>query len=62
MEMFMGEAMMIEAALLSFLLALWISWLGMCGLFRLMPARTSSIAPVGFVSNRRQEDGSRKVA
>ncbi len=35
MESFMGGAMMIETALLSFLLALWISWMGMRGLFRL---------------------------
>ena len=37
METFMSGAMVIEAALLSFLLALWMTWLGLCGLFRLMP-------------------------
>jgi hypothetical protein len=41
MELFMGGAMMVETVLLSFLLALWISWIGMRGLFRLMPAKNS---------------------
>jgi hypothetical protein len=58
METFMGGAMMIETALLSFLLALWISWLGMRGLFRLMPAKNRSAAPVQFVANR--HEGSRR--
>jgi hypothetical protein len=46
MENFLGDAMVIEAALLSFLLALWISRLGLSGLFRLMPATSRSAAPV----------------
>jgi len=38
METFMNGAMVVEGALLSFLLALWMTWLGLSGLFRLMPA------------------------
>ena len=37
METFMDGATVIEATLLSFLLTLWITWLGLRGLFRLMP-------------------------
>ena len=37
MESLMNGAIVIEAALLSFFLALWITWLAMNGLFRLMP-------------------------
>jgi len=57
METFMNGAMVIEAALLSFLLALWMTWLGLCGLFRLMPVMSSPAAgrivqPIRFVVNR----------
>ncbi len=59
METFMSGAMVIEGALLSFLLALWMTWLGLRGLFRLMPvtarAVTSHIVqPIQFVANRQE--------
>jgi len=38
METFINEAMVIEGALLSFLLALCMTWLGLSGLFRVIPA------------------------
>jgi hypothetical protein len=38
METFMNGAMLVEGALLSFLLALGMTWLGLSGLFRLMPS------------------------
>ena len=60
METFMGGAMMIETALLSFLLALWISWLGMRGIFRLMPATVCSAHVRAGISNSKRfppEDG-----
>ena len=41
METYMNGAMVIEGALLSFLLALWMTWMGLRGLFRLMPATSS---------------------
>jgi len=39
METFMSWSTIIEATLLSFGLALWITWMGLRGLFRLMPVR-----------------------
>lgn len=37
MESFMSGAMVVEAGLLSVLLAVWITWLGLRGMFWLMP-------------------------
>ena len=37
LEPLMNGAMLIEAVLLSFLLALWLTWLAMRGVFCLMP-------------------------
>jgi hypothetical protein len=37
MQALMGGVMLIEATLLSFLLALWLSWMVLRGLFRMMP-------------------------
>ena len=45
METFMSGAMVIEGALLSFLLALWMTWLGLRGLFRLMPVTSCQDRP-----------------
>ena len=50
METFMGGAMVVEAGLLSILLALWMTWMGLRGLFRLMPANPRIIQPVRFVA------------
>jgi hypothetical protein len=52
METFMNGAMVIEGALLSFLVALWMTWLGLRGLFRLMPATSQSVRPVRFAANQ----------
>ena len=41
METFMSWSTVIEATLLSFGLALWIAWMGLRGLFQLMPGRAS---------------------
>ena len=38
MRSFMSATFLIEVTFLSFLLALWITWLGLRGLFRLLPA------------------------
>jgi hypothetical protein len=56
METFMSEAIITEGALVSVLLALWMTWLVLRGLFWLMPARTQTVQPVRFVANRRQGD------
>lgn len=44
MESFMSGAMVIEGALLSFLVALWMTWLALNGLFLLMPLTGKSAA------------------
>jgi hypothetical protein len=38
METWMSGAILIEAMLLSFLVALWIAWMSLRGLFRMLPA------------------------
>jgi hypothetical protein len=48
MENFMSGAMMIEAALFSFLLALWMTWAGLRALFVLMPVANRNVQPVRF--------------
>jgi hypothetical protein len=53
METFMNGAMVIEAATLSFLLALWMAWVGLRGLFRLMPMTARTADPIRLVANRK---------
>jgi len=52
MESFMNGAMVIEGALLSFLLALCMTWLGLHGLFRLMPVTAKIVQPIRLVADR----------
>ncbi|HEV7968867.1 MAG TPA: hypothetical protein VGP19_14920 [Candidatus Acidoferrales bacterium] len=51
METFLNGAMVIEGALLSFLLALCMTWLGLHGLFQLMPGTAKIVQPIRFVVN-----------
>lgn len=45
MEPWMSRAMVIEAVMLSFLVALWIAWMSLRGLFRMLPvARLNAAA------------------
>ena len=46
METWMSGAMAIEAGMLSFLLALWITWMSLRGLFRLLPATKTEAIPI----------------
>jgi len=62
METFMNGAMVVEAALISFLLALWVAWMLLSGLFRLMPKAARSSQPMRLVSNRQQANGRRDAA
>jgi hypothetical protein len=62
MKSFMSVTLLVEVAFLSFLLALWITWWGLRGLFRLLPATNRSVAPVRFVANRRAEHKIRRAA
>jgi len=58
----MSGAMVIEGALLSFLLALCMTWLGLHGLFRLMPVTAKIVQPIQLFANgqigNRQRDAS----
>jgi hypothetical protein len=67
METFMSGAMVIEGALLSFLLALCMTWLGLHGLFRLMPITSCAAAsridhPIRLVANRQEANRRRNAA
>ena len=62
MESLMSGAMLIEVTLLSFLLALWVTWLGLSGLFRLLPSTSRDASPVGYMANRRVANMDRHVA
>ena len=44
METFENGAMLIEAVLMSFLVALWVTWMSLRGLFLMMPARKAAAA------------------
>jgi hypothetical protein len=52
METFMNGAMMVEAAMLSILLALWMTWMCLSGLFRLLPIRARLAQPCQAARNR----------
>ena len=52
MENFMNSAVLIEATLLSFLLGLWVTWMGLRGLFRLMPGARLEAVPIGLAERR----------
>jgi hypothetical protein len=56
MESFMNGAMVIEGALLSFLLALCMTWLGLHGLFRLMPVTAKIVQPIRLVADRQESN------
>jgi len=48
MESFMSAMMVIEAALLSSLLAVWMTWMALRGLFELMPTTSRPVPPIRF--------------
>ena len=62
MELLMSGAMLIEVTLVSFLLALWATWLGLSGLFRLLPSTGRDASPVQYMANRRVANMDRHVA
>ena len=62
MESLMSGAILIEAGLLSFLLAMWITWLGLSGLFRLLPATSRTSGLEWFVASRQADRKSRRAA
>jgi hypothetical protein len=54
METFLSDAMVIEGALLSFLLALCMTWLGLSGLFRLLPGTARIVQPIRLVADSQE--------
>jgi|GEM_PF-2146033 len=62
MESFVNAAMLIEVTLLSFLMALWMTWLGLSCLFRMVPSASRDAAPIKFVANQRVGSRSRHAA
>ncbi len=67
MENLVNGAVVIEAALISFLLALWMAWMGLRGLFRLMPATSRLeagrvVQPIRMAANRQLSNQRRDAA
>jgi hypothetical protein len=62
MESFMNGAVLIEATLLSFLLGLWITWVGLRGLFRLMPGTRLEAVPIRLAVRRHASTPGRHAA
>jgi len=59
--------MVSDGAMLSFVLALWMTWLVLRGLFRLMPVTSTPVTdhafrPIRFVANRHQGNRRRDAA
>ncbi len=52
METWMSGAILVEATMLSFLLALWIAWMSLRGLFRMLPATRTNAVPVRSAAQR----------
>ena len=52
METWMSAAMVVEATMLSFLMALWISWMSLRGLFRLLPGAKLNAIPIRSAAHR----------
>ena len=52
MEPWMSAAMVVEATMLSFLMALWISWMSLRGLFRLLPGAKLNVIPIRAAAQR----------
>jgi hypothetical protein len=55
MEAFMNGAVLIETMLLSVLLALWVTWIGLRGLFRLLPGAKLEVVPIRSAGRRSVE-------
>ena len=60
MQNFLSEAIVLDVALISVLLALWIAWFGLRGLFWLLSATSKPTSgpnaqPISVVASRGQE-------
>jgi hypothetical protein len=52
MESWMGGAMLIDTTMLSFVVALWIAWMSLRGLFRMLPATRIEAVPIRPAAQR----------
>jgi hypothetical protein len=52
METLMSVAMLIYATILAFLLALWIAWMSLRGLFRMLPATRVNVVAIRLAAQR----------
>ena len=52
MESWMSGPILIEAAMMSFLVALWIAWMSLRGLFRMLPATRLGAVPIRVAAQR----------
>jgi hypothetical protein len=55
METFMNGAIVVEAVVISVLVAVWMTWMGLRGLFKLMPVTTQAVKPTRFVADRQTQ-------
>jgi hypothetical protein len=62
METWMSGAMVIEAAMLSFMMALWISWMSLRGLFRLLTGAKLHAIPILAAAQRAPRSMDRHAA
>jgi hypothetical protein len=53
METWMSGAILVEATMLSFLMALWIAWMSLRGLFRMLPATRLNAVPIRSTAHLR---------
>ena len=52
METFMSGGLLIEATMLSFLVALWIAWMSLRGLFGMLPGTRLNAVPIRSAAQR----------
>jgi hypothetical protein len=56
MENFTSGAMVVEVAVFSVLAALWMTWLGLSGLFKLLPGTAQAVKPIRLVADQGQQN------
>jgi hypothetical protein len=52
METWMSGAVLVEVTMVSFLVSLWIAWISLRGLFRVLPATRPSAVPIRSARER----------
>jgi len=62
MDTWMSGAMVVEAAMLSFLMALWMAWMSLRGLFQILPPARLNAIPNRSAAERATGSGGRHAA